>query len=79
MKRIGMAITVIGCMLFGFGTTVALAQGKARGKVLKGNELFEQGKFDEANNYYQDAKLDRPTDPIIDYNIANTLYEKKEI
>ncbi len=78
MKHIGLAVIVMGCVLIGFGVSAALAQGKARGKVLKGNELFEQGKYDEANNYYQDAKLDRPTDPIIDYNIANTLYEKKK-
>lgn len=55
----------------------ASAQGKGRAKVLEGNALFAEGKYDEANNAYRDAQLDNPTSPIIDYNIANTLYEKR--
>ncbi len=54
------------------------AQTAGRSKVLQGNELFQQQKYDEANNAYRDAQLDNPTSPIIDYNIANTLYEKKK-
>jgi tetratricopeptide (TPR) repeat protein len=53
------------------------AQGKGRAKVAEGNQLFTAGKYDEANNAYRDAQLDNPTSPVIDYNIANTLYEKK--
>lgn len=53
------------------------AQGKGRSKVAEGNQFFTAGKFDDANNAYRDAQLDNPTSPIIDYNIANTLYEKK--
>lgn len=55
----------------------AFAQGSGRAKVLEGNALFAEGKFDEANNAYRDAQLDQPTSPLIDYNIANTLHEKK--
>ena len=55
-----------------------LAQTAGRSKVLAGNKFFLQQKYDEANNAYRDAQLDNPTSPIIDYNIANTLYEKKK-
>lgn len=61
-----------------FLATGLFAQGKGRTKVLEGNKLFEQKKYDEANNAYLDAQIDNPTSPIIDYNIANTLYEKKK-
>lgn len=59
-------------------TDFAAAQGSGRAKVQKGNEFFADGKLDEANNAYRDAKLDEPTSPLIDYNIANTLHEKKD-
>ncbi len=61
-----------------FAVSESAAQGKGRSQVMKGNEFFQQGKFDEAMNEYQDAKVDNPTSPIIDYNIANTLYEKRK-
>lgn len=54
------------------------AQTAGRHKVLEGNELYLLQKYDEANNTYRDAQLDNPTSPIIDYNIANTMYQKKK-
>ncbi len=57
--------------------TNVFAQNNGRDKVLEGNKLFEEGKFDAANNAYRDAQLSNPASPLIDYNIANTLYEKK--
>ncbi|KAA3657531.1 MAG: tetratricopeptide repeat protein [Calditrichaeota bacterium] len=54
------------------------AQTPGRSKVLEGNKLFSEEKYDEANNAYRDAQLDNPTSPVIEYNIANTLYEKKK-
>ncbi len=71
-------VVLIFCALWLFvgPVRVLYAQGNGRSKVLKGNEYFMQKKYDEANNAYRDAQLDNPTSPIIDYNIANTLYEK---
>jgi len=61
-----------------FLSSICFSQGNGRDKVLDGNRLFGEGKFDEAANAYQNAKLDNPLSPVIDYNIANTLYEKKQ-
>ncbi|KAA3618048.1 MAG: tetratricopeptide repeat protein [Calditrichaeota bacterium] len=55
-----------------------IAQTAGRSQVLEGNKLFTEEKYDEANNAYRDAQLDNPTSPVIDYNIANTLHEKKK-
>lgn len=59
-------------------TSLVSAQTPGRSKVLEGNKLFTEEKYDEANNAYRDAQLDNPTSAVIDYNIANTLYEKKK-
>lgn len=64
--------------LFACLPAAAFGQGKGRSKVLEGNKLFAEGKFDEANIAYRDAQLDNPASTIIEYDIANTLYEKKK-
>ena len=49
-----------------------------RDKVAEGNQLFSEEKYDEANNKYQDALLDNPTSPEIQFNVGNVLYKKND-
>jgi Ca-activated chloride channel family protein len=50
--------------------------GAAHRKTEKGNELFEQGQFDEALRAYTDAQVDAPDSPELSYNIGNVLYRQ---
>lgn len=56
--------------------SIVLAQS-ARTRVLEGNKLYGEEKFDAANNKYRDALNDDPLSPIIHYNIGNTYHQKK--
>jgi tetratricopeptide (TPR) repeat protein len=67
-------IFIIGLILI---PGVVFAQS-SRQKVLDGNKFFQEEKFDEANNKYRDALIDNPENPIINFNIGNTLYKKKK-
>jgi Ca-activated chloride channel family protein len=49
-----------------------------RKKVIEGNQLFMEEKFDEANNKYQDALLDNPNSLEIQYNVGDVLYKKND-
>ena len=48
-----------------------------RKKVMEGNRLFSEEKYDEANNKYQDAMLEDPGSPAIQFNVGDVLYKKK--
>lgn len=50
----------------------------ARKKVLEGNKLYAEEKFDEANNQYRDAQIDEPESPEIQFNIGDVQYKKKK-
>lgn len=50
--------------------------GAAHRKTEKGNELFEQGQFEEALRAYTDAQVDAPDSPELSYNIGNVLYRQ---
>ncbi|MCZ6819321.1 MAG: tetratricopeptide repeat protein, partial [Calditrichaeota bacterium] len=60
-------------MVFAFS---ALAQD-AHKQVAEGNKLYQEGKYDEANNRYRDALVASPESPIINFNIGNVLYKKR--
>lgn len=49
-----------------------------RKQVAKGNQLFSEEKYDEANNAYRDALLDDPESDIVQFNIGDTQYKKKK-
>lgn len=49
-----------------------------REKVKEANELFQKEKYDEAQNKYQDALLDNPASPEIQFNIGDIHYKKKK-
>ncbi len=47
-----------------------------RRQVLEGNRLYGEEKYDEANNRYQDALLEDPGSPLIQFNVGDVLYKK---
>lgn len=60
-----------------FIPSLILAQS-GRKQVTEGNKLYEQKKYDEANNKYRDALVNNPENPLIHFNIGNTQYQKKK-
>lgn len=75
-QKVGKVLLFLGlCRMF--YPADAFAQS-ARKKILEGNGLFSEEKYDEANNIYQDALLDNPTSSAIQFNIGNVLYKKSD-
>lgn len=56
---------------FGFGSAL-------HKKTKKGNELFEQGKFDEALAKYTDAQLHDPESGRLHFNIGDVFYKTQK-
>jgi len=48
-----------------------------RGKVHKGNVLYEQRLYDEALEAYNDAQVDAPESPELHFNVGNVNYRKE--
>lgn len=46
-------------------------------QVQEGNELYSQEKYDEANNKYRDALIENPESPIINFNIGDVQFKKR--
>jgi Ca-activated chloride channel family protein len=68
------AFTVFYIVLF-LGPGILFGQA-GRKKVMEGNRLFSEEKYDEANNKYQDAMLEDPGSPVIQFNVGDVLYKK---
>ncbi len=68
---------IIFSIVFLLFTDISFAGGK-RKKVVEGNKLYTEKKYDEALNKYRDALLDDPESPEIHYNIGNVYYHKKK-
>jgi len=64
-------------LIFVLGIPAFLGAQAGRKKVTEGNRLYSEEKFDEANNKYQDALLEDPGSPLIQFNVGNVLYKKK--
>jgi len=54
------------------------AGGSIYSRVKKGNESFEQKKYDEALQYYKNAQVDAPESPELHYNIGSSLYKVRK-
>lgn len=54
------------------------AGGSIYSRVKKGNESFEQKKYDEALQFYKNAQVDAPESPELHYNIGSTLYKVRK-
>jgi len=49
-----------------------------RGKVRQGNRLYKEQKYDAAKNKYQDALLEDPNSPLIQFNVGDVTYQTKD-
>ncbi len=67
---------IINLLILGL-TTLTFADS-VRSKVNKGNELFKQGKYEQALAQYQDALLDDPMNEIALFNQGNAYYKLKK-
>jgi Ca-activated chloride channel family protein len=47
-------------------------------KNRKGNKAYKEGKFDAAAQQYREAEVEDPEEKALSYNLANTLYRKKD-
>lgn len=49
-----------------------------RRKIVEGNKLFDEERYDEAMNKYRDAQVHDPESPIINFNMAAANYKKNK-
>jgi len=49
-----------------------------RGKIVQGNKLFAEEKYDESLNKYRDAQVQAPESHILKFNIGDAQYKKKK-
>ncbi len=66
-------ISVLVLLMIGFALPDSI-----RGKVKKGNDLFAQGKYEEALAAYQDALLDDPLNEIALFDQGDAYYKMKK-
>ena len=64
-------------LAWNIGAGVAAAATVAT-KNKQGNQLFYQGKYQDAEKEYLDAQLDAPGRPELLYNLGNTLIKRKK-
>ena len=65
-------------VLFTFLLFQQVFSQSARKKVIEGNELFLEEKYDQALNKYLDAQVDSPESPDIKHNIGSAQYKKSK-
>ena len=58
--------------------TPPLMSQPGRGKVKQGNRLYKEQKYDAAKNKYQDALLEDPNSPLIQFNVGDVTYQTKD-
>jgi len=46
-------------------------------QVAEGNKLYAEEKYDEANNKYRDALIESPESSIVNFNIGDVQYKKR--
>lgn len=46
-------------------------------QVTEGNKLYAEEKYDEANNKYRDALIESPESSIVNFNIGDVQYKKR--
>jgi len=54
------------------------ARGDYRALNEKGNKALVEDKADEALKYYKDAEVEKPKQPVLDYNIGSALYKQNK-
>lgn len=81
MKRITSPTMINRCLqgmllLMFFAGSVLLA-APPQDKLKKGVKAFQGEQWDEALNYFQDALVDEPENPLVHYNVGTALYKKE--
>jgi Ca-activated chloride channel homolog len=64
--------------MFLFCLASPLVSQPGRGKVKQGNRLYKEQKYDAAKNKYQDAMLEDPNSPLIQFNTGDVTYQTKD-
>lgn len=59
-------------------TAPASAKGNAHSLNSEGNKLYEQRKFQEATQRYQEAAVEKPEAFVLQYNLANALQQSQD-
>jgi Ca-activated chloride channel homolog len=70
------ALPLAALFLFYFAASLSAQPG--RGKVKQGNRLYKEQKYDAAKNKYQDALLEDPNSPLIQFNVGDVTYQTKD-
>jgi tetratricopeptide (TPR) repeat protein len=65
------------CLAAGALVLAAPVFSSAVSKNRKGNKAYKEGKFDAAAQQYREAEVEDPEEKALSYNLANTLYRKK--
>jgi Ca-activated chloride channel family protein len=79
MKQIDLRQVLVVCL----GALVILAScptARADYRALnkKGNKALTEDKVEEALNFYKDAEVEKPKQPVLDYNIGTALYKQNK-
>jgi Ca-activated chloride channel homolog len=75
LMRISAAFLFIALLLAAYNP--AHAESLAS-KNKKGNQLYEQGKYPDAEKQYLDAQVNNPGNPSVLYNLGNSLIRQKK-
>ncbi len=62
--------------LFFFVPVFVFAQNGHK-QVAEGNKLYAEERYDEANNKYRDALIESPESSIVNFNIGDVQYKKR--
>ncbi|TFH65253.1 MAG: tetratricopeptide repeat protein [Candidatus Zixiibacteriota bacterium] len=73
--RQAMAVWAIALMML---LSAPVARGDYRALNEKGNKALTEDKTDEALKYYKDAEVEKPKQPVLDYNIGSALYKQNK-
>ncbi len=57
---------------------VSPAAADYRSLTEKGNKALAEDKTDEALKYYKDAEIEKPKQPVLEYNIGTALYKQNK-
>jgi tetratricopeptide (TPR) repeat protein len=69
-------ITFFILLVFAFSQFANAQMG--RRKIVEGNEMYDEERYDEAMNKYRDAQVHDPESPIIKFNMGAANYKKNK-
>ncbi len=69
--------TIIFVLILNIFFTVSTFAQNGHKQVTEGNKLYAEEKYDEANNKYRDALIENPESSIVNFNIGDVQYKKR--